>query len=224
MRATVAHMAAYKPRKYWGLKFIEGSLPTEPPSPAETKAIDQAIADAQRFIRLAARIIPKPERQANMSYEPDPERGVAVLRNTHTGEVIRERLLCTKNTKFGHPCRSFAIGDLGTCFSHATETELETLGFSRNSIKRKPRTMLALDALVEQEIDGIYQVYFDALNAIDPVSKRPDHGMRMRAADALLDRAHGKPTSKQEITGADGDDLTLVTLFAENPADQTDTE
>lgn len=159
-----------------------------------------------------------------MSYEPDTERGVAVLRNTNTGEVISERKLCTRRTKYATPCRSFAIGDLGTCFSHATETELETLGFSRNTIKRKPRTMLALDALVEHEMDSIYGVYFDALAAKDPISGRPDHATRMRAAEALLDRTQGKPTSKQEISGPDGDDLTLVTLFAENPADQTDTE
>jgi len=186
-------------------------------------AREQALRDANRFIRLAAKIIPKPVSRwkEKYVYEANPEAGVALIRLKDTGEVISSRRLCKRKTKTGEACKSFAIGDTDTCIHHATDDELKSFGYSKEKIKRKPRLMLALDALVEDERDRIFGAYVNALDATD-FAGNVDHRTRMQAADSLLDRTYGKPTSKQEITGADGDALTL--LFTNDPGESTDTE
>lgn len=184
---------------------------------------EQALRDANRFIRLAAKIIPR--RNSNWRekfvYEANPEAGTAVVRYIETGEVVVERRLCSRHTKSGERCRSFAINTADTCFVHATDEELQAAGFSREQVRKKPKVMLALDALVEQEVDKIFGVYIDALDAVD-IFGNSDHRTRMVAADTLLDRAHGKPTSKQEVTGADG--AALEFLFTNEPGEVTDSE
>lgn len=159
-----------------------------------------------------------------MTYEPKEETGIIEIRNKDTGELITTRVMCGQKTKLGERCHAFALNGTDTCFIHASDETLEALGHSKAQIKKKPRTMLALDALVESEMENIFGVYFDALEARDPISGRPLHDIRMRAATELLDRTQGKATSKQEITGSDGDPITLAALFADNPADVTDTE
>jgi len=186
----------------------------------------EALRDANRFILLAARILPKRETnwKERYVYEANPDAGTAIIRYKATGEVHSVRALCRRKTKFGEACKSFAVKGYDTCISHATDEELESFGFTKAQVRRKPRTLLALDALVEMEVDSIFGVYFDALGAVDSFTGSPDHRTRMMAAEALLDRAHGKPTSKQEVSGPDGDSMTLQHLFADKPSEVTDTE
>jgi len=184
---------------------------------------DQALRDANRFIRLAARIIPKRTNtwKEKFVYEANPEAGTAVVRYIETGEIVVERRLCSRTTKTGDRCRSFAINSADTCFVHATDDELQAAGFTKEQVRKKPKVMLALDALVEQEVDKIFGVYVDALDATD-ILGNVDHRTRMVAAENLLDRSHGKSTSKQEITGQDG--AALEFLFTNGPGEVTDTE
>lgn len=68
------------------------------------------------------------------------------------------------------------------------------------------------------------QVYVDALSATKGdrlLGEIPDHNVRVKAADALLNRAEGMPVSRTEVTGAGGGPLTLQALLA---ADVRDTE
>jgi hypothetical protein len=184
---------------------------------------EQALRDANRFIRLAARIIPKRTStwKDKFVYEANVEAGTAIVRYIETGEIVVERRLCGRTTKSGERCKSFAINSADTCFVHATDEELQNAGFTKEQVKKKPRVMLALDALVEQETDKIFGVYLDALDATD-ILGNVDHRTRMVAADTLLDRTQGKATSKQEVTGADG--AALEFLFTSGPDEVTDTE
>jgi hypothetical protein len=184
---------------------------------------DQALRDANRFIRLAAKIIPKRDNKwkEKFVYEANVEAGTAVVRYIETGEVVVERRLCGRTTKSGDRCKSWAINSADTCFVHATDEELINAGFTKEQVKKKPKVMLALDALVEQEADKIFGVYLDALDATD-LFGNVDHRTRMVAADTLMDRTQGKATSKQEVTGADGNALEF--LFTNEPGEVTDTE
>lgn len=184
---------------------------------------EQALRDANRFIRLAARIIPKRTSRWKdiFVYEANVEAGTAVVKYIETGEIVVERRLCSRMTKHGERCKSFAINSADTCFVHATEEELLEAGFTKDQVRKKPKVMLALDALVEQEVDKIFGVYLDALDAHD-LFGNVDHRTRMVAADTLMDRTQGKATSKQEVSGPDGDALQF--LFTSEPGEVTDTE
>jgi hypothetical protein len=184
---------------------------------------DQALRDANRFIRLAARIIPKRTNnwKEKFVYEANTEAGTAVVRYIETGEIVVERRLCSRTTKSGDRCKSFAINSADTCFVHATEQELLDAGFTKDQVRKKPKVMLALDALVEQEVDKIFGVYVNALDAVD-LFGNVDHRTRMVAANELMDRTQGKATSKQEVSGPDGDALQF--LFTSEPGEITDSE
>jgi hypothetical protein len=82
-----------------------------------------------------------------------------------------------------------------------------------------PRVSEVLRERVEDEADAVLAVYFDALGAEKAVTVGygedavtelvPDYYLRLRAADALLDRAYGKPRQVQEITGEHGGPVRL---------------
>lgn len=201
---------------------LEGAL-GPPVTKRQKEEWETASRDARRFIRLAARIIPKrPPGKAYTDMTVDPENRVMVVTRISDGEVVSMIPLCERETKMGRLCNSPALKH-GACINHSTPEELEELGYDKKSIKGKSRLMLALDALVEEETDRIFGVYTDALDAND-FTGRPDHAVRIKAANELLDRTQGKATTRAELTGADGDSLTLSHLMAERPDTATDTE
>ena len=51
-------------------------------------------------------------------------------------------------------------------------------------------------------------------------TRMPDHAIRLQAAERLLDRAYGKPTTRTELTGQ----LNLAALMADSPQAITDTD
>ena len=66
---------------------------------------------------------------------------------------------------------------------------------------------------VTQDLMGMAQKYTeDALNTLVTITNQSDAppSARVAAANAILDRAHGKPT--QAITGADGSELIVPML------------
>jgi hypothetical protein len=152
---------------------------------------------------------------------PDDPTKIAIVDN---GVILYHERRCMSTTKTGELCRGFALKNSDHCYVHASSEELEAIGIDKKAQKKKSRVMHALDALVAEELSAIEGVYVDALTAIDPISGRPDHSVRMRAAEALLDRTQGKPTSRTEVSGPDGDAMSLEHLMAQNPGEATDTE
>jgi hypothetical protein len=63
---------------------------------------------------------------------------------------------------------------------------------------RKPGAIELLRDRVESEIDVWLAPFADALCAEDRNGK-PDHAVRIRAAEAILDRAFGKPAQRAEL-------------------------
>lgn len=79
---------------------------------------------------------------------------------------------------------------------------------------KKPRVIDALHEAVEREAERIVAAYLDGLS-------HDDQALRIKAADALLDRVHGKPTQRSEVEMSGT--LTLDQLYADQPNAHTDT-
>lgn len=75
----------------------------------------------------------------------------------------------------------------------------------------RPRTLRpaeVLQKMVDDKVEDIVRVFFDAIEATDvsvvkngdeiEIIEKPNHSIRMRAADALLDRAYGKAVQRSE--------------------------
>lgn len=68
---------------------------------------------------------------------------------------------------------------------------------------KNPRAVDILRKRLEEKADTLMEVYFDAAKA-EAEPGIPDHVIRLRAVEALLDRAYGKPGQSLEVTGAEG--------------------
>lgn len=75
--------------------------------------------------------------------------------------------------------------------------------------------------------EKVAAVYWKALDATkrvylgDEWVDEPDHNVRLKAADSILNRVEGTPVSRTELTGAGGGPITLAALLA---TDARDTE
>jgi hypothetical protein len=72
--------------------------------------------------------------------------------------------------------------------------------------KPKPRVIDVMKERIEDEIEDVLSVYREAARAtrIENGQEVPDHAIRLRAVEALNDRAYGKPKQVSEISGPEG--------------------
>lgn len=95
--------------------------------------------------------------------------------------------------------------------------------------RRQPRArdvlVAELERIAREQAPKILAAYTDALDATKlqaigfQVVETPDHALRMRAADSVLDRAIGKPGSTLALTGPDGGPITLAAALADDARD-----
>lgn len=62
---------------------------------------------------------------------------------------------------------------------------------------RRPRVTEVLRERIEEETEAILAPFFDATRAENPDGS-PNHAIRLKAAEALLDRAYGRPRQTTE--------------------------
>ena len=101
---------------------------------------------------------------------------------------------------------------------HLDREKKEALGFGGSQPNggrpKNPRVVDVLRERIEERIDEVIEVYLEAMKAQDVVIHGkgedrkieciPDHAIRLRAVEALNDRAYGKPAQAVELAGKDG--------------------
>lgn len=133
------------------------------------------------------------------------------------GIVARTRTTgrrCTATTKAGSPCRAAPLTGRTVCLAHADAVTRGSTGFTAEAGRkggrpRQPRTIEVVRERVEDQADAIIRVYLDAAEAVTP-DGRPDHPVRLRAVEALMDRAYGKPKQISELSGPDAGPVELA--------------
>ena len=135
-------------------------------------------------------------------------------------ELSRSRLVtthraCTATTKAGLPCPCPPLREHDVCLAHANAAVQAAVGFggSQPNAGRPPRSRF-LDvqrAMIEADVGRILAVHYEALEATTD-DGAPDHAVRLRGAEALLDRAYGKPTTRREQSGPEGGVVSIATL------------
>lgn len=137
---------------------------------------------------------------------------------------------CTAKTKAGKRCRNQPLAGTDLCIAHQPRKVKDSLGFGGpqpgSGRPRHPRVIEVLRDRVDADVDAIVDVYVDALGAerslvvgsgeFASIETAPDHQVRLKAADALLDRAHGRPVQVTQITGAEGPPVR-VSADVDNP-------
>ena len=122
---------------------------------------------------------------------------------------------CTATAKSGEQCKGHAWRDTEVCLAHSDWETREAVGFTPEAGKAgrppKPKFIDVQREVVEAEVQKILGVYFDGLDATKETLSGPeaDHALRIKAAEALLDRAYGKPTTRNELSGPEGGDVPL---------------
>lgn len=120
----------------------------------------------------------------------------------------------------------------GLCIAHDPE-QAEAAAESRRAgglAKRQPRARDVLrdelERVAREQAPQLLGVFTEALRAEKYVAAGPfktelvpDHLVRMKAADSVLDRALGRPGSTLELSGADGGPITLAALLADDARD-----
>lgn len=129
-------------------------------------------------------------------------------------ETTGTRRRCTATTKAGGSCRAAPLSGRTVCLAHSDAVTRGSTGFTgeagrKGGRPRQPRAVEVLRQRVEAEADRILAVYLDAVQAMTP-DGRPDHAIRLRAADALLDRAYGKPKQVSELSGLDAGPIAQI--------------
>ncbi|MBN8867503.1 MAG: hypothetical protein J0H98_08110 [Solirubrobacterales bacterium] len=150
-----------------------------------------------------------------------------------------KRAKCAGTKKNGDPCGAWALKP-GTviegvevfgdhCRAHDPDLpdsarfgskEQATDAGNQGGRPRQPRVVDILREKAEEHANLITAAYFDALDATRPimvgsgenafVEEIPDHLIRLKAAEALNDRAYGKPKQISEITGPEGGPIEHV--------------
>lgn len=118
---------------------------------------------------------------------------------------------CKGRTKAGKACRAVALKGHDVCMAHAPEEIREKARFGKAQLGAgrppKPKATDVLRERVEAKIDEVLTPLFDALKAErvagwdngEPLSV-PDHQIRLRGAELILDRVYGKP--RQTVDGS----------------------
>lgn len=121
---------------------------------------------------------------------------------------------CTGTTKAGKPCSATPRKDTGTCNAHAPKEVRESAGFGGPQPgagrPRSPKAVEILRERMEANADRYLQPLEDGLTADrgvvvgDGDSARvefvTDHGTRIKASLAILDRVYGKPMQFHDVT------------------------
>lgn len=127
---------------------------------------------------------------------------------------------CSGTTKAGKPCGAPPLKDQAVCLAHAdaeTRTKAQFLpgGNGKGGRPKNPRVVDILRERLEEHADEVIQVYLDATRAIK--DDEPDHAIRLRAVEALNDRAYGKPGQSLEVTGKDGGAIEVNEIAFDDP-------
>lgn len=132
---------------------------------------------------------------------------------------------CKAKTKTGKPCKAAPLKDRDVCLAHADAETRASTGFVSEAGKlggrpKQPRSIDVLRERLEARQDEIIDVYLEAARAVTheavgygedrELIEVPDHAMRLRAVEALHDRAYGKPKQVSEITGPEGGPIAHV--------------
>jgi hypothetical protein len=127
---------------------------------------------------------------------------------------------CAGTNKAGKPCRAWPVKGEKFCMGHLDRKKKEELGFGGaqegSGRPKNPRVIDVLKVRLEERADEIIDVYLEAARATthERVGRKlievPDHAMRLRAVEALHDRAYGKPKQVSEITGPEGGPIAHV--------------
>ena len=132
---------------------------------------------------------------------------------------------CAATTKAGEPCPKAPMTGREMCLAHADEETRRAAGFvpEAGAAGRppKPRSIDVWREKVEGEIEIWMKPFRDALDATDMLGG-PDHKIRVRAAESVLDRVYGKPTQRSEVSGPDGAALPAWLLLVAPSAQASD--
>lgn len=88
---------------------------------------------------------------------------------------------------------------------------------AKGNPKGRPRTIYMVRELANKQTGAAVTALVEALSATklyctrNDVIEHPDHAVRVAAANALLDRAHGKPP--QSFTDAEGNNLPSALII-----------
>lgn len=138
---------------------------------------------------------------------------------------------CIGTRKDGGSCGAPATSTGPFCLVHDPDRRDEARQAQRAGglARRLPRAADVLreelERIAREQAPALLAVYTDALEATKlqsvgfEVHREPDHAVRLKAADSVLDRALGRPPSALELTGRDGGPLTLAALLADDPRD-----
>jgi hypothetical protein len=132
---------------------------------------------------------------------------------------------CKAKTKTGKPCKAAPLKNRDVCLAHAdaeTRNKAQFLpgGNGKGGRPKQPRSIDVLRERLEARQDEIIDVYLEAARATTheivghgedrELLEVPDHAMRLKAVEALHDRAYGKPKQVSEITGPEGGPIAHV--------------
>lgn len=134
---------------------------------------------------------------------------------------MSEKRHCSRKTKKGKACRSWALHGLDVCLSHADEETRRKVGFggpenaaAGGKAKRVPRLTEVLSQRVEERADEIMDKLFlmlDAQRAVvvgtgpkARVEVVPDQDLALKAIREIYDRFEGRPKQATELSGPDG--------------------
>jgi hypothetical protein len=99
----------------------------------------------------------------------------------------------------------------------------EEIGLNDKTPSKWPNKSLINDAIAELRIEAaagaveaLKQSSLKAAMVIAGLLDSDDEPVRLRAAQDILDRVNGKPTQRQEITGADGESLSVRLDWGDN--------
>lgn len=148
---------------------------------------------------------------------------------------------CKGDTRSGKPCKAAPLKGSDYCLAHADEKTRVATGFGAkdagNGRPRKPRVVDVILARIEDKVDEVFDVLWEAAHAQRAVvvgsgptafvEMVPDHPTRIAAARELLDRGYGRPHQSSEVTVVTADMLTrhleeLEARLARNDATSPD--
>ena len=120
----------------------------------------------------------------------------------------------------------FITARLGTTTDKAAAEEIGINDKTPSKWDNKEQVNEAIKLLQRRAADGavdaISQATLRAAMTVVRLLDSEDEGVRLRAAQDLLDRQLGKPKQRQEVTGADGGPVRIETPVVYIPANGRD--
>ena len=123
--------------------------------------------------------------------------------------MTEQRVSCAALNKQGTPCRHPVVGESGYCNVHDPDSPVahHFLESKAGPGAGRPSKMDEWRRKVEAEFDRVIQPLYDGLDA--KRDEAPDHAIRIKASESILDRTHGKPVQRSEVSGPDGGVIPL---------------